>query len=50
VDRIDVRFASGNAIGLEAFLNLDGVSLAGFEQNSIIHDDGVAPITSAPEF
>ena len=50
VDHMGARFHAGDVIGLEAFLNLEGVGAAGFEQNYIVHDEGVELITPAPAF
>ncbi len=50
VDHMDARFHVGDVIGLEAFLNLEGVGAAGFEQNYIVHEEGVELITPAPDF
>lgn len=50
VDHMDAHLHAGDVIGLEAFLNLDGVGSAGFEQNYIVSEDGVELITPAPEF
>ncbi|MDE2912985.1 MAG: M24 family metallopeptidase [Paracoccaceae bacterium] len=50
VDNMGARFQAGDVIGLEAFLTLERVGSAGFEQNYIVHEDGVELITPSPEF
>ena len=49
VDHMDACFHAGDVIGLEAFLNLERVGAAGFEQNYIVQEEGVELITPARE-
>ena len=50
VDHMDEKFHASDVIGLEAFLNLEGVGAAGFEQNYIVHANNLELITPAPDF
>ena len=44
----DARFATGMLIGVEAFLARSGVGNAAFEQNYLVHDDGLELLTTTP--
>jgi Xaa-Pro aminopeptidase len=44
------RFEAGMALGVEVFLAAEGVGLAAFEQNLLLHDDGTEIITHSPLF
>ena len=44
----DAVFEAGMALGVEAFLAADGIGTAAFEQNFLLHDDGVEIITHSP--
>ena len=50
IDHMGEQFQASDVIGLEAFLNLDGVGAAGFEQNYIVHANRLELITPAPDF
>lgn len=42
------RFETGMVLGVEAFITRKGVGSAGFEQNVIVHEDGVEVLTTPP--
>ncbi len=44
------RFEAGMVLGVEAFLDLDGVGTAAFEDNLIVHEDGNEILTRSPKF
>lgn len=44
------RFEAGMALGVEVFLAAEGVGLAAFEQNFLLHQDGAEIITDSPLF
>ena len=44
----DMAIEPNMAFGIEAFLGIDGVGSAGFEQNIIITDDGAELLTTTP--
>lgn len=44
----DMSLGAGMALGIEAFLGLDGVGSAGFEQNVIVTDGGCELLTTTP--
>jgi methionine aminopeptidase len=46
----DATFDAGMVLGVEAFLVVEGVGTAAFEQNFILHDDGPEIITHSPMF
>ena len=45
----DDRFDAGMVLGIEAFLHIDGVGTAAYEQNLIVHDDRNEIITHSPD-
>ena len=44
------RFEAGMVLGIEAFLDIEGIGTAAHEQNLIVHDDGNEILTHSPDF